>query len=73
MARADAYLEGARVLQHRLALPQIGYWHAKMLMERDEPGDRAEALRMLEDAVAEFRAIGMPRHLEMALELSGRR
>ena len=66
-------LEGARVLQHRLALPQIGYWHAKMLMERDEPGDRAEALRMLEEVAAEFRALGMPRHLEMALELSHRR
>ncbi len=43
--------------------------YARMLIDRDAPGDRDKAFRLLTEAVAMYREIGMPKHLEMAEEL----
>jgi len=42
---------------------------ARMLLERDGPGDRAEATRMAAEAADLYRAMGMPRHLAMVEEV----
>lgn len=37
-----------------------------MLMDRDAPGDRDKARQLLTEAVAMYKKIGMPKHIEMA-------
>ncbi len=41
-------------------------WYARVLIDRDEPGDRHKARELLTEAVAMYRKIGMPKHVEMA-------
>jgi predicted ATPase/class 3 adenylate cyclase len=40
--------------------------YARMLIARDVPGDRDKAFRLLTEAIAMYREIGMPKHLETA-------
>ncbi|MEE9285802.1 MAG: tetratricopeptide repeat protein, partial [Dehalococcoidia bacterium] len=40
--------------------------YARMLIDRHGPGDRDKAFRLLTEAIAMYRDIGMPKHLEMA-------
>jgi predicted ATPase/class 3 adenylate cyclase len=40
--------------------------YARMLIDRDGPGDRDKAFRLLTEAIAMYREIGMPKHVEMA-------
>ena len=40
--------------------------YARMLLDRDAPGDRDKAFRLLTEAIAMYRQIGMPKHVEMA-------
>jgi hypothetical protein len=42
-----------------------------MLLDRDAPGDRDKAFRLLTEAIAMYRQIGMPKHVEMAEALLG--
>jgi hypothetical protein len=42
-----------------------------MLLDRDGPGDRDKTFRLLTEAVAMYREIGMPKHIEMAEALLG--
>ncbi len=42
-----------------------------MLIERDAPGDRDKARQLLTEAIAMYRKIGMPKHVEMAGALLG--
>ncbi len=37
-----------------------------MLIERNAPRDRAKGHTLLAEAIASYREIGMPKHLEMA-------
>jgi hypothetical protein len=37
-----------------------------MLIDRDAPGDRDKARQLLTEAIAMYRQIGMPKHVEMA-------
>lgn len=46
--------------------PEVRRWYARMLIDRDGPGDRDKAIRLLTEAVAMYRRIGMPKHVEMA-------
>ena len=41
-------------------------WYARMLLDRDGPGDRDKARALLTEAIAMYRRIGMPKHVEMA-------
>lgn len=42
-----------------------------MILDRDGPGDRDKAFRLLTEAIAMYRRIGMPKHVEMAEALLG--
>jgi tetratricopeptide (TPR) repeat protein len=59
-------LEQAHEIPHRLEQPEVRRWYAGMLLERDRPGDREKARRLLDEAIPMFRDLGMSRHLEMA-------
>lgn len=68
-AEAEAHfteaLRQADELAHIPERAEVRYWHARMLLDRREPGDldRAEALLRAADEVG--RQVGMPKHLEM--------
>jgi len=59
-------LRQANDLPHKLEQPEVRRWYARMLIDRDGPGDRDKAFRLLTEAVTMYREIGMPRHVEMA-------
>ncbi len=48
------------------AQPEVRRWYARMLIDRDGPGDRDKARELLTEAIAMYRKIGMPKHVEMA-------
>jgi hypothetical protein len=47
-------------------------WYAHMLLDRNAPGDAARARQMLEEAIAVYQQIGMPKHVELAQALLAR-
>jgi tetratricopeptide (TPR) repeat protein len=51
--------------------PEVRRWYARMLIDRDAPGDRDKARELLTEAVAMYRRIGMPKHVEMAEAILG--
>jgi class 3 adenylate cyclase/tetratricopeptide (TPR) repeat protein len=59
--------------------PEVRRWYARMLIDRDAPGDpstgsgrdRERARELLTEAVAMYRRIGMPKHVEMAEAMLG--
>jgi tetratricopeptide (TPR) repeat protein len=59
-------LRQAHELPHKIAQPEVRRWYARMLIDRDAPGDREKARELLTEAVAMYRRIGMPKHVEMA-------
>ena len=54
-----------------IAQPQTRRWYARMLMDRDGPGDCDKARELLTEAIAMYGEIGMPKHVEMAKALLG--
>ena len=44
---------------------EISRFHAMMLRDRDDPGDRKKAQTLLSEALGIYTQIGMPRHIEM--------
>ena len=59
-------LRQARELPHKIEQPEVRRWYARMLVDRDGPGDRDRALQLLAEAFPMYREIGMPKHVEMA-------
>jgi tetratricopeptide (TPR) repeat protein len=59
-------LRRAEELPHVIEQPEARRWYARMLIDRDGPGDRAKARELLTEAIAMYREIGMPKHVEMA-------
>jgi len=59
-------LRQAHELPHKIEQPEVRRWYARMLLDRDAPGDRDKAFRLLTEAIAMYREIGMPKHVEMA-------
>src|SRR3990170_1153483 len=59
-------LRQAHELPHKIEQPEVRRWYARMLLDRDAPGDRAKARELLTEAIAMYRRIGMPKHVEMA-------
>ncbi len=72
--KAEKHYQEALRLAHDLpvviAQPEIRRWYARMLLDRDEAGDRDKARELLTEAVAMYRKIGMPKHVEMAEALA---
>jgi hypothetical protein len=56
----------AHELPHKIEQPEVRRWYARMLIDRDAPGDRDKAFRLLTEAIAMYRQIGMPKHRELA-------
>jgi tetratricopeptide (TPR) repeat protein len=65
-------LRQAHEMPFRVAQPEVRRWYARMLIERDGPGDKEKAHTLLTEATAMYKEIGMPKHLEMAEELKRR-
>ena len=68
--KAQGHYETALRQAHEIPVvieqPEVRRWYARMLVDRDAPGDRDKAFRLLTEAIAMYRQIGMPKHLEMA-------
>ncbi len=58
-------LRQAEELPHLPEQAHTRRFFAEMLIERDLPGDRAEAARLISEAADLYRRLGMPRHLDM--------
>ena len=67
----DTAMQQAAEMPHVPEQPQVRYWYARMLLDRDEHGDREKAREFLTEAIDLYREIGMPKHLELAEELLG--
>jgi len=59
-------LRRAEELPHIIEQPEARRWYARMLIDRDAPGDRETARRLLTEAIEMYRRLGMPKHVEMA-------
>jgi tetratricopeptide (TPR) repeat protein len=64
-------LRQAHELPHKIEQPEVRRWYARMLIDRDAPGDQDKARELLTEAIAMYREIGMPKHVEMAEALLG--
>jgi tetratricopeptide (TPR) repeat protein len=62
-------LRQAHEIPYKIEQPEVRRWYARMLIERNGPGDKDKARILLTEAMAMYREIGMPKHLEMAEEL----
>jgi class 3 adenylate cyclase/tetratricopeptide (TPR) repeat protein len=51
--------------------PEVRRWYARMLIDRNSPGDREKARQLLTEAITMYRQIGMPKHVEMAEAMLG--
>ena len=67
----ETSLRQAHEFPHKLEQPQVRYWYAKMLTDRDGPGDHDKARQLLGEAIEAYGSIDFPRHLKMAKELMG--
>ncbi len=57
-------------MPHKLEQARVRYWHASMLVDRNGPGDRDRARRLVGQAITGFRQMGMPIYLKRAEELA---
>ena len=64
-------LRQAHDLPYVMEQPEVRRWYARMLIDRNAPGDRDKAGELLTEAIAMYRRIGMPKHVEMAEALMG--
>jgi len=64
-------LRQAHELPVVIAQPEVRRWYARMLIDRDGPGDRDKARKLLTEAITMYRKIGMPKHVEMAEAMLG--
>jgi predicted ATPase/class 3 adenylate cyclase len=68
--KAEEHYKEALRLAHELPVvseqPEVRRFYARMLIDRDGPGDRDKARELLTEAIAMYRRIGMPKHIEMA-------
>ena len=66
----ETALSQAHELPHKIAQPETRRWYAQMLLDRNAPGDRDKVRTLLGEATEMYRAIGMPKHLEMVEKMS---
>jgi tetratricopeptide (TPR) repeat protein len=65
-AHYEKSLKLADELPMRVEQPEARRFYAQMLLERGAPGDQERARELLGEAIAGYRDIGMPRHIELA-------
>jgi hypothetical protein len=68
-AHFETALRQAHELPHKIAQPEVRRWYARMLLDDNTPGGHDKARTLLSEAVEMYQTIGMPQHVEMALEL----
>ena len=68
-AHFETALRLADELPHRLEQPEVRRWYARMLLYRNGSGDRERARSLLDEALAGYKELGMPKHVEMTEEL----
>ena len=70
---AERHFEYALAFDEKIAawpwLARTQYEYADMLHERDEAGDREKALELVNQALATFEGLGMPKEVERSLAL----
>jgi class 3 adenylate cyclase/tetratricopeptide (TPR) repeat protein len=66
-------LATAEALGNRIEQVDLGYWRARMLLDRDRPGDREAAAALAAEAAGRYRALGLREHAEVAAALAGSR
>ena len=54
-----------------IAQPEVRRWYARMLLDRAGLVDGEKARELLTEAIAMYRRIGMPKHVEMAEAMLG--
>lgn len=62
-------LRHAEEMPHKIELPMVRYWFARMCADRDAPGDLDRARAMVGRAIGELTEIGLPPYLKLANEL----
>jgi class 3 adenylate cyclase/tetratricopeptide (TPR) repeat protein len=60
----------AEALGNRIEQADLGFWRARMLLERDGPGDREAAATLAAEVAARYRELGLPRQAERATALA---
>jgi hypothetical protein len=65
-------LATAEALGNRIEQVDLGFWRARMLGDRDGPGDREAAVALAADVAGRYRELGLLRHAELAAALLGR-
>ncbi|MHB8512131.1 MAG: ATP-binding protein [Actinomycetota bacterium] len=75
LSAAEEHYKAALELEERLEAPpflaRTRWWYARMLLTRNEQGDRERALEMLDQTIATASELGMNRLLSEAQELRG--
>ena len=70
---AQAHYETALGLADKIPFrseqAEARYWYARLLLDRNAAGDRERARDLLHAALAVYREIGMPKHVETAEKL----
>ena len=64
-------LATAKALGNRIEQVDLGFWRARMLGDRDGPGDREAAAALAADVAARYRELGLLRHAELVAALLG--
>ena len=64
----QAALRQADEMPNKIEQPHTRRWYARMRIDREGPGDKEKARRLLDEAIEMYGTLGMPRHLEMAKE-----
>ena len=65
----EAALRLADEIPFRSEQAEARYWYARMLVDRNASGDREKARDLLDTALALYREIGMPTHVETTEKL----
>ena len=61
-----AALATAEALGNRIEQVDLGFWRARMLRDRDGPGDREAAAALMAEVAGRYRDLGLRRHAEVA-------
>ena len=67
-----AALATAEALGNRIEQVDLGFWRARMLRDRDGPGDREAAAALMAEVAGRYRDLGLRRHAEVAAALLDR-
>jgi class 3 adenylate cyclase/tetratricopeptide (TPR) repeat protein len=59
-------LRRAEELPNIIEQPEARRFYARMLLDRNAPGDREKARQLLTEAIEVYRRLSMPKHIEMA-------